>query len=65
MKNIKDVWFIRHAESLANAGLPTSYFGEIGLTIRGIEQAEALANEINKTPDLIVVTNKCKKMNAD
>nr|WP_199159172.1 histidine phosphatase family protein [Pedobacter sp. ASV2] len=56
MKNIKNVWFIRHAESVANVGLPTSDFGEIGLTIKGFEQADTLAHGINKTPDLIVVT---------
>ena len=51
---MKDVWFIRHAESEANAGLPTADPGLIALTPKGHEQAEILAGIINVVPDLVV-----------
>jgi len=51
---MKNVWFIRHAESEANAGLPTSEPDLIALTPKGHEQAEILANSINVIPDLVI-----------
>ncbi|HYU75667.1 MAG TPA: histidine phosphatase family protein [Ktedonobacteraceae bacterium] len=48
------VWFIRHAESEANAGLPTAHPATIKLTPRGIEQANRVAQFIKHRPGLIV-----------
>lgn len=44
---------VRHGESLANAGLPTSDPTTIPLTQRGHEQAEAIAANLAIKPDLI------------
>lgn len=51
---MKNVWFIRHAESEANVGLATSDPGNINLTPRGHEQACALAAGIDLQPELII-----------
>lgn len=53
---MKNVWFIRHAESEANAGLPTSFPEMISLTCKGIKQAKALTDLLNEKPDLIVTS---------
>ena len=53
---MKEVWFIRHGESSANAGLPTTDPGTIPLISKGVLQAKALAKTIGKRPDLIVMT---------
>lgn len=53
---MKVVWFIRHGESSANAGLPTTDPGTIPLTSKGHLQAKALAKTIDEQPELIVVT---------
>lgn len=55
-KKMKKIWFIRHAESAANAGLPTSMPDTIPLTEKGIAQAHELADQINEPPQLFVVT---------
>ncbi len=47
------LYLIRHGESLANAGLPTSDPTTIPLTTRGHEQAEAIAANLVIKPDLI------------
>ncbi len=53
---MKDLWLIRHAESLANIGESTSTPSEIPLSENGLRQAEDLANSIDDRPDLIVVS---------
>lgn len=54
---MKTVWFIRHAESAANAGLPTTYPDCIPLTTKGVEQAKLLSDNINIEPDLIILSS--------
>lgn len=51
---MKEVWFIRHAESASNAGQSTSDSALIPLTENGKLQAETLASSIVKKPDLII-----------
>lgn len=51
---MKDVWLIRHAESLANIGEATSSPAEIPLSEAGLKQASDLADLIGVRPDLIV-----------
>lgn len=54
---IKTIRFIRHAESAANAGLPTTDPGEIPITEEGRTAAERAALEYNgPAPELIVVS---------
>lgn len=53
---MKTFWFIRHAESLSNAGLPTETPHAIGLTEKGHRQGQELAAHWNENPDLIVVS---------
>lgn len=53
---MKEVWLIRHAESTANAGAATYSPETIPLTEKGLEQAHAVANQISRRPDLIVVS---------
>jgi broad specificity phosphatase PhoE len=50
----KLIRLIRHAESAANAGLPTTDPDSIPLTPEGLLQAQALARTITSTPNLIV-----------
>jgi broad specificity phosphatase PhoE len=52
--NISVAHFIRHGESLANAGGATCESG--GLTELGIRQAVDFAKKINASPDIIVVS---------
>ncbi len=52
----KTIWFIRHAESLSNAGFATDTPHSIGLSEKGLAQAEALAVQWQAEPDLIVVS---------
>jgi len=52
----KTIWFIRHAESLSNAGFPTDTPHAIGLSEKGLAQAEALGVQWQTVPDLIVVS---------
>lgn len=52
----KQVWLIRHAESVANAGLTTSQPDTIPLTGKGIEQALRLADSFTQPPALIVTS---------
>jgi probable phosphoglycerate mutase len=53
---MRDIWLIRHAESLANAGATTSTPREIPLSPVGFEQAEHLSERLHEPPDLIVVS---------
>lgn len=52
----KTIWFIRHAESLSNAGFPTDTPHEIGLSEKGLAQAAALGVQWSTVPELIVVS---------
>ncbi|MDB5156150.1 MAG: histidine phosphatase family protein [Mucilaginibacter sp.] len=53
---MKKIWFIRHAESAANAGLPTSQPDTIPLTEKGIQQSRELAEQITEPPQLFVMS---------
>jgi broad specificity phosphatase PhoE len=54
---MKSIRFLRHAESAANAGLPTSDPGGIPLTEKGKRAAQRAALEYDgPAPDLIVVS---------
>lgn len=54
---MRSIEFLRHAESAANAGLPTSAPGDIPLTEAGRAAADAAArNYDGPTPGLIVVS---------
>ena len=50
------VWFIRHAESEANAGLATISPASVRLTGRGRKQAEYIARAFTTQPDKIVTS---------
>jgi probable phosphoglycerate mutase len=50
------IWLIRHAESAANAGLPTLNPVDIELTARGWQQAEQIAQAFTAQPGLIVTS---------
>jgi broad specificity phosphatase PhoE len=50
------VWFIRHAESEANAGLPTRDPASIQITATGKQQAQSIAQFLPQTPSLIVTS---------
>src|SRR5689334_6420396 len=50
------VWFIRHAESEANAGLRTAHHDAIPLTGKGQAQAEQIARIFVEQPDLIIAS---------
>jgi broad specificity phosphatase PhoE len=49
-------WFIRHAESEANAGLPTTSPAGVKLTSRGRKQAESIARAFTTQPDMIITS---------
>lgn len=51
-----EVWFIRHGESEANAGLATLNAHEIPLTEAGHEQARKVSKAFERAPDLIVTS---------
>jgi broad specificity phosphatase PhoE len=53
----KEVWFIRHGESEANAGFATSSHAGISLTGSGYRQAIGLTRQIEQRPDLIILTS--------
>jgi probable phosphoglycerate mutase len=55
-RHTKNVWLIRHAESIGNAGLATSQPDTIPLTGKGIEQALYLADSFTQAPALIVTS---------
>src|SRR5947209_5845813 len=52
----RDVWFIRHSESAANAGGRTREAPTYPLSELGFRQAEQLAAALHAEPDLIVVS---------
>ena len=53
---MKTLWFIRHAESLSNAGQPTHRPDDIALSDHGKQQAAALAARWTEEPELMVVS---------
>lgn len=52
----REVWFIRHSESVANAGARTRKAPTYPLSKLGLRQAEQLATALHEEPDLIVVS---------
>jgi len=54
---MKTVLFIRHGESEANAGLPTSDPSSIALTAKGFEQAKLVSELIDIEPDLVITSS--------
>ena len=50
------VWFIRHGESEADAGLPTLFPMNTQLTSNGIAQAKYIAQSFPKPPSLIITS---------
>lgn len=53
---MKHVRLIRHGESVANAGEPSSDHASIPLTPKGVEQAHLVAGSFTQAPDLIVAS---------
>ena len=51
---MKEILWIRHAQSIGNAGIPTDSASSFPLSPLGVEQAQMLAEKIPFTPDLIV-----------
>ena len=49
------IWLIRHGESEANAGLPTSDVALIELTKKGHQEAQKVASAFTQVPSLIVI----------
>ncbi|WP_420628850.1 histidine phosphatase family protein [Candidatus Leptofilum sp.] len=52
----KEVWLIRHGESISNANLPTLHPAKSELTDKGHRESEYLAEAFTRKPDLIVVS---------
>jgi 2,3-bisphosphoglycerate-dependent phosphoglycerate mutase len=52
----REVWFIRHAESVANAGGRTKEAPSYALSERGFAQAEQLACGLPTHPELVVLS---------
>lgn len=50
------IYFIRHAESETDAGLPASDTSEVSLTYKGREQAQRIAQVFTTYPDLIITS---------
>lgn len=53
---MKEIIFIRHAESIANAGGRTTDIASITLSERGIKQAIDLAENFTMVPELVIVS---------
>jgi|SRR5579884_1332216 len=51
-----NVWFIRHGESIANAGAPTDDPATIPLSQKGWLQAAEVSKTFDRSPDLIVTS---------
>ncbi len=52
----KEVWFIRHGESVSNANLPTTHPAASELTEKGQREAEYVSQAFTRKPALIVVS---------
>ncbi|ORX81096.1 phosphoglycerate mutase-like protein [Anaeromyces robustus] len=53
---VKEIWIIRHGQSLANSGEKTSIPSTIPLSPIGHQQAEKLLTQVINKPELIVVS---------
>jgi len=53
---MKNIWLIRHGESLSNVGKKTDYPHTVGLTERGFKQADQIARQIKEKPELVIHT---------
>jgi broad specificity phosphatase PhoE len=51
-----DIWFVRHAESTVNAGMPSIYTETVEITEKGVAQARLFAAGLPRKPDIIAVT---------
>lgn len=51
-----ELWLIRHGQSTANAGAATSDVGASPLTALGREQALLAARQVDRRPDLLIVS---------
>jgi 2,3-bisphosphoglycerate-dependent phosphoglycerate mutase len=51
-----ELWLIRHGESEANAGLPTTDTTAVALTPRGEHQARQVVRAFTRAPDLLVTS---------
>lgn len=58
----REVWFIRHSESVANAGERTREAPSYPLSEFGFRQAERLARVLHMEPELIVVSPYVRAM---
>jgi probable phosphoglycerate mutase len=52
----REAWWVRHGESVGNAGERTRDPGSYSLTERGFAQAAAFAAQVGREPSLIVVS---------
>ncbi len=52
----REIWWVRHGESVGNAGERTRDPGSYSLTPRGFAQAEAFAAHLARPPSLIIVS---------
>jgi broad specificity phosphatase PhoE len=50
-------WMIRHGQSEANAGVPSTHHGSPLLTELGLRQAQAAADLVLRPPDLVVTSS--------
>ena len=53
---LKEIWFIRHGQSMGNAGYATSNPDTISLTDIGHQQAKLLSTYITLEPELIITS---------
>lgn len=56
MQPFREIWWVRHAESLGNAGVRTPLPGTFALSERGAAQAAELARWFGRRPGLIVTS---------
>ncbi len=52
----KEIWLIRHGESISNANLPTTHPAASELTEKGHREAEYVVQAFTRKPDLVVVS---------
>ena len=55
-QRFREVWWVRHGESVGNAGERTREPGTYSLTARGFGQAAAFAAWMERRPSLIVTS---------
>lgn len=58
MKGVRDIYFIRHGQSFANAGLPCNWPDDVPLTEKGQAEAEAAARFFDHLPPDLVITSR-------